>query len=184
MEEAVRPLEKAGPRKETVRGPKKRKSAILTDTPIKMALFEEQEITKRKKEHHTFPIESENENEDCLCIHCFGPYSNSKRGEDWVKCTKCERWAHADCIPGDIVFCVYFNCDSDNDISDNDGIYVAAKVTKYSLQAQKVVQHAVFEILMKSDRGMFDWPAPNYQYSCNLQNPEENGPTHSMYSQP
>nr|CAD7405269.1 unnamed protein product [Timema poppensis] len=145
MEEAVRPLEKAGPRKETVRGRKKRKSAILTDTPIKMALFEEQEITKRKKEHRlnakkstkklfpssdvkkrkcrpkdTSPIESENEDEDCLCIHCLDPYSNSKRGEDWVKCTKCERWAHEDCIPGDTVFYVCFNCDSDNDMSDND----------------------------------------------------------------
>nr|CAD7458318.1 unnamed protein product [Timema tahoe] len=141
--EAVRPLEKVGPRKETVGGRKKRKSAILTDTPVKMAWSEEQKITKRKKEHRlnanksmkklfpsdvkkrkrrpkdTSPTESENEDEDCLCIHCLGPYSNSKRGEDWVKCTKCERWAHEDCIPGDTVFYVCFNCDSDNDMSYN-----------------------------------------------------------------
>ncbi|GFY74025.1 uncharacterized protein TNIN_417131 [Trichonephila inaurata madagascariensis] len=34
--------------------------------------------------------------------------------------------------------------------------YVAAKVRKYSPEAQKTVQHAVFDILMKADNGLFD----------------------------
>ncbi len=39
--EDVRPLPKAGPRKVSMKGRRKRKSAILTDTPIKRALEEE-----------------------------------------------------------------------------------------------------------------------------------------------
>ena len=60
--------------------------------------------------------------------------------------------------------------------------YVAAKVNKYSPEIQKSVQHAVFEILMKADKGCFDWAAPNYQHSNNWQNPPESVPplTHSQ----
>ncbi|KAL0149091.1 hypothetical protein M9458_055604, partial [Cirrhinus mrigala] len=38
----IRPFPKAGPRKETGRGRKKRLSEILTDTPVKLALEEEE----------------------------------------------------------------------------------------------------------------------------------------------
>ncbi|KAK9965103.1 hypothetical protein ABG768_004212 [Culter alburnus] len=38
----IRPFPKAGPRKETGRGRKKRRSEILTDTPVKLALEEEE----------------------------------------------------------------------------------------------------------------------------------------------
>ncbi|GFU45696.1 MADF domain-containing protein [Nephila pilipes] len=62
--------------------------------------------------------------------------------------------------------------------------YVAAKVHKYSSEAQKAVQHAVFDILMKADKGMFDWPAQHYPHSYNWQNPAESGPTPPTYSHP
>lgn len=60
--------------------------------------------------------------------------------------------------------------------------YVAAKVNKYSPETQKSVQHAVFDILMKADRGFFDWAAPNDQHSNNWRNPPESVPcpTHSQ----
>lgn len=48
--EEVRPLEKAGPRKESSRGRKKRKSAILTDSPVKEQLRSEQLNSKKRKE--------------------------------------------------------------------------------------------------------------------------------------
>lgn len=47
--------------------------------------------------------------------------------------------------------------------------YCAAKVHKYSPEAQKAVQHSMFEILMKADRGFFE--ASNYQQSYNYQQP-------------
>ncbi|GBM56529.1 hypothetical protein AVEN_140598-1 [Araneus ventricosus] len=37
--------------------------------------------------------------------------------------------------------------------------YVAVKVHKYSPEVQKRVQHSVFDILMKADTGMLDWPS-------------------------
>lgn len=47
--EDTRPFQKAAPRKESNKGRKKRKSAILTDTPVKSALEEEQRLAKDKK---------------------------------------------------------------------------------------------------------------------------------------
>ncbi|XP_039282445.1 uncharacterized protein LOC120350969 [Nilaparvata lugens] len=47
--EELRPFQKAGPRLGTNKGRKKRKSAILTDTPVKEALRQEQEESKKKK---------------------------------------------------------------------------------------------------------------------------------------
>ena len=47
--ESVRPYPKAEARKTTRKGRKKRKSAILTDTPVKEALRIEQEAAKAKK---------------------------------------------------------------------------------------------------------------------------------------
>ncbi|GBN84797.1 hypothetical protein AVEN_212125-1 [Araneus ventricosus] len=39
--------------------------------------------------------------------------------------------------------------------------YVASKVKNYSPEAQKRIQHAVFDILMQADRGMFDSHIPS-----------------------
>lgn len=49
--EEVRPLEKAGPRKQTCNGRRKRKSAILTDTPVKEQLRLEQQQAKQRKQN-------------------------------------------------------------------------------------------------------------------------------------
>lgn len=148
--EQVRPFPKAGPRQSTTKGRKKRKSAILTDTPIKKALEQEKESIKEKKlphkkkmadkksiklnksrdgrkylfqEKYTTPStshgnecwssESEDETE---CLVCGKFYSNSVRGDDWVQCTRCSRWAHEKCVISNITFYVCINCDSDDDL--------------------------------------------------------------------
>lgn len=155
--EEVRPLQKAGPRKESNKGRKKRKSAILTDTPIKMALQEEQDMKRKKKNAReinekqktiakpkrlfvcdkrmeqeqrkknskskpkttkvSIPSLSDSDevDEECVCIYCLESYNSSRQGEEWIQCTKCKRWAHDDCIEGDSMFFVCINCDSDND---------------------------------------------------------------------
>lgn len=40
--------------------------------------------------------------------------------------------------------------------------YVGTKVKKYSSATQTSVQHALFDIFMKANRGYYDWAAPNY----------------------
>lgn len=128
--EDVRPFEKAGPRKGTNKGRKKRQSAILTDTPVKEALRSEQEkakkkkldISKNRKEKITKRLfnaktncakkesqkpkedsyeSDENEDEDCACIYCLKRFKHSKPGAEWIQCTQCERWAHDKCRPND-----------------------------------------------------------------------------------
>jgi len=46
--------------------------------------------------------------------------------------------------------------------------YVSSKVQKYSIQAQKGIQHAMFEILMKADQGFYDIQHSYNQPATNL----------------
>lgn len=39
----------------------------------------------------------ENLEEDAICIFCETPYSEDVRGEEWVKCHSCYKWAHVEC---------------------------------------------------------------------------------------
>ncbi len=56
--------------------------------------------------------------------------------------------------------------------------FVTAKVHNYSPDTQKAVQHSIFEILMKADRGLFEWPSTSYQYS----HPLSSYPPHQFQS--
>lgn len=138
--EAVRPLPKASPRKSLTSKRKVRKSAVLTDTPEKNALAEEQAAKKRrtdikkgsekkkgkgkvksksksaiKKVLQTIDgEESEDDNPEYYCIMCSKPYSKSKSGEDWIQCLDCKRWAHDRCIQSNNKNSfVCLNCNSD-----------------------------------------------------------------------
>ncbi|XP_069685007.1 uncharacterized protein [Periplaneta americana] len=136
--EDVRPYPKAAPRKISHTGRKKTKSAILTDTPVKEALRKEEEarnerknkkaanVKKRiltdsneslkkikKRRNYETELSSETEDdEDCICVVCLKPYSKSKRGDDWIQCTMCKKWAHERC-GGDDPYYVCIHCTSD-----------------------------------------------------------------------
>lgn len=121
----VRPLPKAGERKPSSRGRKKRKSAVLTDTPEKDALEAEQnnlvskkgkEIIKQKvkKVKRKVVEESDESDEECLCLVCTESYSKSKPKEKWVKCTHCKLWSHEDCTDGRFPY-ICHHCESDSD---------------------------------------------------------------------
>lgn len=124
--EFVRPLPKAEQRKKTNRGRKKRKSAVLTDTPEKNALEEEQNSRKSKKQKEIMKaqakkvkkkvlVESDTSSEDeYFCLVCTEPYSNSKPNEHWIKCTRCKMWSHEDCTEGNFPY-ICHHCDSDSE---------------------------------------------------------------------
>jgi hypothetical protein len=44
-------------------------------------------------------VETEDENSDidAECLYCSGPYTRDRRGEKWIKCTKCYKWCHEEC---------------------------------------------------------------------------------------
>ena len=137
--EHIRPLPKAPPRQQSTRGRKKRKSAILTDTPEKTALEEEfknskskkskgekcktkliaDKPTKRKSKRSTESKKAKSKNEssdedEWFCLICVEPYSNSRPGEKWIKCMSCKDWAHEECAPPGKSF-ICQNCNSDDE---------------------------------------------------------------------
>ena len=123
----MRPFTKAPPRKTNQRGKKRRRSMILTDTPVKNAL--EAEAAKRKtkvkgptsrkvartlapkKQVKAAKRPKATEEDACQCLVCDEPFGNSRPGEKWVSCTDCGKWAHEDCTSGDLCY-VCHNCDS------------------------------------------------------------------------
>ncbi|KAB0795100.1 hypothetical protein PPYR_11939 [Photinus pyralis] len=144
----LRPFPKATKRLNTRKGLKKRKTAILTDTPNKNELQEEQEKrnakkikqilkskgTKRdlstaiatdkkpnrkKNKRAKYEETDDSSDEDTFCLICSEPYCNSRPGEKWIRCTTCRQWAHEECTDGmNPLFFQCPNCDSDDDLSD------------------------------------------------------------------
>ena len=136
--EKVRPFPKAQQRKKTTRGGRKRKKTlILTDTPVKRALIEENikasqknKGKKRKRKSSTdkplkhkepeIRLSSLSESEDSeseddlnnICLICCDNYKNSRPGEQWIQCISCGYWAHEECTPNEPLF-VCQNCESD-----------------------------------------------------------------------
>lgn len=131
--ESIRPYPKAGPRLQSNRGRKKRKTAILTDTPEKQAIEEEYERkmnqakkklltndAKRKKgtinkknKKPTIEIESDSSSEeDVFCLVCVEAYSKSRSREKWIQCMDCKGWAHEECTDGNKLY-ICHNCMSD-----------------------------------------------------------------------
>jgi len=45
---------------------------------------------------------------------CYGPFNQSRAGEEWVQCVTCKKWSHVKCVKGSTTFYVCLNCDSDH----------------------------------------------------------------------
>ncbi|XP_076386079.1 uncharacterized protein LOC143264144 [Megachile rotundata] len=140
----VRPFPKAAARQTTRKPRRKRRSAILTDTPVKEALKQEKEKIKEKKcprerniivrnrtksarkslfrKLSTTAFTSSNRDpilvseDDTECLICDELYSKSIRGDKWVQCTRCSKWAHEKCIGLNKIFYVCINCNSNDDL--------------------------------------------------------------------
>lgn len=124
--ETVRPFPKAGPRKQLQTARKKRRAAILTDTPEKDSLAQEQSKKQKtgidkakkkaiKKKVFTLSDSSSDNCEEYACLICDESYSESIPGEEWVRCHACLKWAHQKCTSGTISMYICVNCDSDID---------------------------------------------------------------------
>jgi len=121
--EDIRPFPKAAPRISTRQSRRKRKTSIVTDTPVKKRLEEEQMATlakkipslrrriipgdrttakqkktpKKVKGPAVRPNYAQND-ENVLCIVCQESWLESVPNEKWVKCVKCPNWAHNKCV--------------------------------------------------------------------------------------
>ncbi|VEN49389.1 unnamed protein product [Callosobruchus maculatus] len=131
--EVLRPLPKAPPRKGNQQNRRKIKSAVLTDTPVKdeiaaieagrkvksvkKRIFNEEKSKKGKakklnKKNNKIDQEEEEDENECFCLCCLEPFSNSKSNEEWVQCIECKGWSHEACTGGELVY-VCHNCLSD-----------------------------------------------------------------------
>lgn len=129
--EIVRPFPKAGPRKTLTTIRRKRKAAILTDTPEKNALEEEQNkaskkvkkpkknIDKKRKKSVSKKIlqssETESDKDEYTCLVCSEVWSDSIPGEKWIECENCKEWAHKKCVQVTGLHFICINCNSDDD---------------------------------------------------------------------
>lgn len=135
--EDIRPFPKAGARKVGKQHPRKRCSAILTDTPekdkleerkrcqvkktynekkVKRKLFpknKEKQTTKIKKSKRK-SMSSSSDDEDTQFLVCCELCSSSRPKEKWVACMKCKNWSHEDCTNGDKCY-ICHHCESDNE---------------------------------------------------------------------
>ena len=125
----VKPYPRATVRK-TTRG-RKRKSSILTDTPLKQALADEKKNKKKigmkmdtkcskpkkrkLKPNRKLLAETDTDDEtDTFCLVCPELYSNSRAKEKWVQCVYCKGWSHEECAGSGTSLCyICHNCESD-----------------------------------------------------------------------
>ena len=116
--ELLKPHPKAAPRKQRKNQTRRRKTAILTDTPEKQALEKEsqiEELKKRKsvagcrkkastrksnKTKRRIEMEFKPDNTEVFCLVCMEAYSKSKPGEQRTQCMDCGNWSHFECTGG------------------------------------------------------------------------------------
>lgn len=137
--EDIRPLPKAGAGKQGRQHPRKRCTAILTDTPekdkleakkkcqvkktcndkiVKKKLFKikkkTQTNTANKNSKKIKGLSSSSDDEDAFCLVCCESYSSSRANEKWVSCVKCKKWSHEDCTAGEDSY-ICHHCESDDE---------------------------------------------------------------------
>lgn len=109
-----------------IRARKPEKALVLTSSPNKV-LLQEKENTKISKKRNANQMSARKankspkkknllkhsqtkQNDECFCLVCNEPFSNSRSSEMWVQCPLCTRWAHEECTPGDYCY-ICHNCE-------------------------------------------------------------------------
>lgn len=60
-------------------------------------LMKENKSKKSGNEKRQYVVTDHEDSADDECIYCQEPYRNDVRGEAWIKCLRCARWAHELC---------------------------------------------------------------------------------------
>lgn len=50
------------------------------------------------------------ENDNAKCLYCDSLFSEDIRGEKWIQCPSCQRWAHDECAGIDGISCLCESC--------------------------------------------------------------------------
>ena len=117
---------------------RKRKTAILTDTPVKKQLETQAEERKsssirgarsgarhqrptshrkRVRKVKKLPLQEADADDRCSsCGSLYGSMSDKRIKEQWFQCSKCSRWAHESCgnVDDKLFYCLMC-IDSDNE---------------------------------------------------------------------
>ena len=69
----------------------------------------------------TVVASSDDDDAQWPCLVCCEPYNNSKKGEKWIRCVTCERWAHVLCTGLNSKAKTYVcdKCESDDALDDH-----------------------------------------------------------------
>ncbi|XP_069669360.1 uncharacterized protein [Periplaneta americana] len=59
--------------------------------------FSDEDFDEEMQSIDSSDSEFEGNDDDAECLFCTGLFSDDTRGEKWVQCSKCRRWAHEDC---------------------------------------------------------------------------------------
>ena len=79
------------------------KSHIITSSPYKKTLKEHEKnkrLPLREKgnsKSKPIPANPTRQSDDCECFACGEEYGNSRSGESWLQCSKCQAWGHELC---------------------------------------------------------------------------------------
>ena len=112
----IRPLPRAQRREEGTQNRRRGKTAVLTSSPYKQELEallkkapktakrklalnagKTKKIRSNKTRRNEEDTESSEDEDNAPCIFCKELFSNSKSAEGWIKCIKCNGWAHEEC---------------------------------------------------------------------------------------
>ncbi|KAJ8874622.1 hypothetical protein PR048_025488 [Dryococelus australis] len=101
------------PATSTARATRSGKAALITSSPYKRQLEEsmrryptpkkpkcDKALPKRQRQIRHFGGEGsshEDKDDDAECIYCHDFFPQNKKGEVWVRCTKCFKWYHDQC---------------------------------------------------------------------------------------
>jgi len=88
----------------------KRRIISTDDTPAKKKRRnEKKKTTKKSEKRHQHDSETSDGKDNAACMFCNELFSESKSEEGWIKCTRCNEWAHEECAGID---------------EEDDGIYI------------------------------------------------------------